>query len=464
MKYKLVFIEYIPLILVEFYFFLTLYVFLLGPLKFPVDNTANLVLTLVAYNCFLAFGYILSNKIFVIDSGVDKDYFNNFFFIILILGSFATFILYKNITFTREMSIDGITNDIYRGLLNPEKAREVYAEKIHSGKYNSNIFYSFYLLFFAWSKFVILPYIVFFWDKLSFAKKTIGVSVGFLGIFTTLASSVSAIIFNMLFAIASIFILLFIKSFHDGERFFKKVKSRLILLILSLFLILMCVWHFYSVKNDANLITDLISESPVKVASGAAGQSYLSKFGVMSKKEIHEKDGDIEDKTFFDDYYEKITFYMVNGYVGMAYSLNEKFDSTYGVGHSKYLLHVFDNYLGFDFSKKTFQRKITEKWDENIFWHSFYSHWANDFGFFGVCGVMFFLGIVFSFVYRAALYRANVFAVCLIPLFFLMFIYMPANNQIFSFVETMTSFWFLLLALFYSTKFSFRKNGEKNEI
>lgn len=464
MKYKKFLIDYFPLILVEIYFFLTLYIFLLGPLKFPVDDESYITLMLVAYNVFLAFGYVTGNKLFAIEIGLDKDHFNKNFFLILILGFFATLILYKNITFTHEMSIDGVAGDVYRGLLNPEKAREIYAEKIHSGKYNSNIFYSFYLLFFAWGKFVILPYIIFFWSNLSVAKKTIGVAIGFLGIFTTLASSVSAIIFNMLFTIASIFLLLFIKSFHDGENFFKKIKSRLILLILSLFLILMCVWHFYSVKNGANLINDIISESPMKVSSGAAGQSYLSKFGVISKKEIHEKHGNIEDKTFFDDYYEKIAFYMVNGYVGLSYSLNEKFDSTYGVGHSKYLLHVFDNYLGFDIAKNTFQRKITEKWDENIFWHSFYSHWANDVGFLGVLGVMFFCGMIFSIVYRSALYRSNVFAVCLIPLFFLMFIYMPANNQVFSFVETMTSFWFLLLALFYSSKLSFQKNGEKNEI
>lgn len=464
MKYRKILIDYLPLILVGGYFFLTLYIFLFGPLIFPVDNEINLVLMLVSYNFFLAFGYYISSRLFKIDYGIDKDHFNNIFFVILIFGFFATLILYKNITFSQELSFDRVIEDIYIGLVNPEVARRIYAVKIHSGEYDSNIFYSFYLLFFSWSKFIILPYIVFFWDKLSAAKKSIGVAVGFLGVFTTLASSVSAIIFNMVFVISSIFILLFIKSFNDGENFLNKVKARLMLVILSIFLILMCVWHFYSVKNNANLISDVVSERPVKVESGAAGQLYLTKFGVLSKKEIYEKDGIFEEKTFFDDYYEKIAFYMVGGYVGMSYSLGEKLDSTYGVGHSKYLLHVFDNYLGFDLAKKTFQRKITEKWDENIFWHSFYSHWANDFGYFGVFGVMFFLGMLFSIVYRYALYRSNVFAVCLIPLFFLMFIYMPANNQVFSFVETMTSFWFLLLALFYYSKFGSKKTGEKNEI
>lgn len=171
MKYKKFLIDYFPLILVEIYFFLTLYIFLLGPLKFPVDDESYITLMLVAYNVFLAFGYVTGNKLFAIEIGLDKDHFNKNFFLILILGFFATLILYKNITFTHEMSIDGVAGDVYRGLLNPEKAREIYAEKIHSGKYNSNIFYSFYLLFFAWGKFVILPYIIFFWSNLSVAKK-----------------------------------------------------------------------------------------------------------------------------------------------------------------------------------------------------------------------------------------------------------------------------------------------------
>lgn len=461
MKSKKFFIDYSPLILVEIYFVLTLYFFLLGPLTFSVDNKVQLVSMLVAYNIFLSLGYIVCNKLFFVESGVDKDYFKKYFYFILILGFLVTFILYKNITFTNRMNFSVIANDIYRGFVNPAEARNIYAGRINSGEYDSNIFYSFYLLFFAWSKFIILPYLTFFWNKLSSAQKIIGVVVGFLGVFTTLASSVSAVIFNMLFAIFSIFILLFITSFHDGESFLKKVKNRLPIVILSLFLMLVCVWHFYSVKSGANLVSTVLSESPVKVASGAAGQAYLQKFGVISNKE---NNGDEKSKTLFDDYFEKIVFYMVNGYVGMSYSLDEKFDSTYGVGHSKYLLHVFDNYLGFDFSKNTFQRKITEKWDENIFWHSFYSHWANDFSFYGVFAVMFIGGMLLSIVYRSALYRANVFAVCLIPLFFLMFIYMPANNQVFSFVETMTSFWFLLLALFCSGKFSFRKIGGKNEI
>lgn len=451
MKSKKILIEYFPLILVEIYFVFTLYLLLLGPLELPIENKFYLVAILLGYNIFLSMGYIFCGKKLFIESGDDKDCINKYFYLILLLGFLATLILYKGITFTNRMSFSNFFDDVYRGIISPADARKIYAGKLDSGNYDSNIVYSFYLLFFAWCKFLILPYVVFFWTSLSLPKKILGTLVGFFGVFTTLASSVSAVIFNMLFAIAAIFVFLFMLSLHDGESMWHKIKRRLPVFTLSIFLMALCAWHFYSVKSGANAVTTMLSESPAKIANGAAGQSYLHGFGVTSKAESEGKA-----KTFLDDYYEKITFYIVNGYVGMAYSLNENFDSTYGVGHSRYLLHIFDNYLGFDFSGKTYQRKITDKWDENIFWHSFYSQWANDFSFYGVAIVMFLLGSVFSIVYRFALLRQNVFAICLIPLFFVMFIYMPANNQVFSFVETMTSFWILLILLWVFGKANLR--------
>lgn len=89
--------------------------------------------------------------------------------------------------------------------------------------------------------------------------------------------------------------------------------------------------------------------------------------------------------------------------------------------------------------------KITLQWDEFVYWHSFYSYIANDVGFWGVAVIMLILGAYFSSAYLSATTEDNEYAKMLLPLFGILFLYIPAKNQIFGLLETMISFWSLTI-------------------
>ena len=139
--------------------------------------------------------------------------------------------------------------------------------------------------------------------------------------------------------------------------------------------------------------------------------------------------------------------------MGMSYSLGEDFESSFGIGHSLFLQRNFAKHLGIDVNSRTFQHKITDRWDENVNWHTAYTHFANDVGFYGVIAVMFILGISLAMTIYYLSIENNLYAKLLIPLYCIMFLYFPANNQVFGYLEYMSPFWVLtVLLIFSSTK------------
>jgi hypothetical protein len=67
---------------------------------------------------------------------------------------------------------------------------------------------------------------------------------------------------------------------------------------------------------------------------------------------------------------------------------------------------------------------------------------ANDVCFYGVIFIMFTIGYFLSMFYLSTL-RGNIIAKSILPLFAIMFAFMPANNQILCFMESLFSFWFI---------------------
>jgi hypothetical protein len=144
---------------------------------------------------------------------------------------------------------------------------------------------------------------------------------------------------------------------------------------------------------------------------------------------------------------EKITVYVAQGYYGMSLAISEDFDSTFGIGHSSFLLYQARDVFGVDLFSNTYQYKISDRWDQFVQWHSFYSQVANDVGFLGVTIVMLALGIWFSVMCHSAIVNKNILAKCILPFAVIMFFYMPANNQVFNFMDTTIAF--LMLNIFW---------------
>jgi hypothetical protein len=145
---------------------------------------------------------------------------------------------------------------------------------------------------------------------------------------------------------------------------------------------------------------------------------------------------------------------LVQGYYGFSLALDQNFTTTFGFGNSPFLSRQFEWITGISLKNRTYQYKIDNLWSESVQWHTFYSQFANDFHFLGVSVLLFFIGFFMAITWKSIFLFSNYFALLLMPLYFEMFIFIPANNQIFGYIETLSTFFILNYLMFKSIKFS----------
>ena len=148
-----------------------------------------------------------------------------------------------------------------------------------------------------------------------------------------------------------------------------------------------------------------------------------------------------------------LSTYIVQGYYGFSLALSKDFTTTFGVGNSPFLSRQFEWLTGIDIHTRTYQYKINNYWGETEQWHSFYSHMANDFHFLGVAVVLFVIGFLMAITWKAIVKYHNYYALLLLPLYFVMFVFMPANNQVFGFIETLSTYMIFNFLMFRTISF-----------
>jgi len=125
-----------------------------------------------------------------------------------------------------------------------------------------------------------------------------------------------------------------------------------------------------------------------------------------------------------------ISSYLTQGYYGLSLCMSLPWIPTFGLGTSLQIVDLISDHF-FDIRSSTYQFRAMEfGWDDRINWHSMYSWFANDVGFYGVIAVMFVIGFVFALVYKDSITTRNPFARVLVFYFALMFVFIPCNNQI----------------------------------
>lgn len=126
-----------------------------------------------------------------------------------------------------------------------------------------------------------------------------------------------------------------------------------------------------------------------------------------------------------------ISSYLTQGYYGMSLSLELNWEPGFGLGHNKAIQSLLIDILN-PIYLNTYQHRLDSfGWDENIQWHTLYTWFANDFTFYGVILIVFFIGFVFCNAYTDSLVFNNPFAKAVVYYFVLMCIFIPCNNQVF---------------------------------
>ena len=190
---------------------------------------------------------------------------------------------------------------------------------------------------------------------------------------------------------------------------------------------------------------------------------YIETTSLLGHIKIDDAFRGSDENSFLSYIYVYLSNYIVQGYYGFSQALTQDFTSTYGFGNSQFLIRQFEWFTGVDLSQYTYQHKIDSVWNETAQWHSIYSYIANDVHFSGVVLWNFIIGFYLAKVWRSYLIHDDFYSKLLLPMFVIMIIFIPANNQIFGFLETFSTFFLLtLLWLWQAYKVRFSQKSSED--
>ena len=420
MKYLL------PIVFVETYLVITLLVFSFGPIEYFLEEPLVFWGYIASYHLAMIMGYILaeitSKK--KINRTVSFDDISSFQIRFLILIAFLAFLIgHKNLTMSASIIPYDFISNIVAGLQN---STAQYVLKIarmdeYAGDKALNILY----FFVAFSKLILIPIVVFYWRKLSIIDKLLALIVSFLPVLSGISAGTNKPLFDFVFIYASSILFYFIYAYYSGKKYsFKRVVFFAVIILLFLCL---AIWFF----GEAML--------------GRGGDlTYIESTSPLGHIKIDDAYRNADKDSFLSFIYVWLSNYLVQGYYGFSQSLNVDFTSTFGFGNSPFLIRQAQWLTGYDLSQYTYEHKIEAVWGEAQ-WHSLYAKIANDFHFSGVVVWNFIMGFYLAKVWRSFLDENNLYAKFLLPLFVIMVIFTPANNQVFGFIETLSTFFLMTL-------------------
>jgi hypothetical protein len=427
-------IRYFPIIILQIYLLLTLAIFQFGPISYYIEFPIIFWGFILVYHVSFFCGYLYSikttkqivNPNIIIEYEITKKSIK----IVIFFAIVASLMGMKQFSFYQLINPSTLYDAVFAGIINP--GEQYTLKMVNVGLNNAgNKLFNIVLFFIVFSKVILIPILVLTWHRLSFSMKVAGIMASLLPVFSSISNGTNKAVFDFLIYYSSSLLCYFIYNRYKNGKF--NFRSRKFFIIISI-IALVGSFSFFGLA---------IGQRGGSVAN-IEWQSSLGHINLNSYTQNYNNYG------FYWYLYTWFSNYLVQGYYGFSLSLSESFDSTFGLGNSVFFMRQFQWLTGIDLSTRTYQHKIDEYWDYSVQWHSFYAHYANDFHFAGVSIICIFLGVLLGKVWLSVLYNSNIFGFLLLPIFALLIIFIPANNQIFGMHETTSAFFMLFLAWFLS--------------
>lgn len=416
--------DYVPMLLVEIYLLFTLLVLIFGPVRFNLHNAYTFWILIFSYHLFFIVGYIYGLN----SSNCKKEIVQKFslfrFNLLLVFGVFGVLITYKNLMNSDSIIPYNLFGDLLRGLKEPAVVYvERMSETVYEGSGKSRLMNIFFI-FFAYCKLLFIFYFIWFWKFLSSKLKFVSIIYCFLYILPSLSAGVNSVLFLFVFfSFSSILVVYFL--------FYRDRLKKLLIKLFILFLI--PIYSFGNIMSTRGGSFDyFINSSPLGDIS-------------VSVNDIDYTELTISDSLYYASVW--LDFYLVQGYYGFSIILDKEFIWTYGFGNSAFLQRQLNLLTGIDVSNFTYQHRNDNIWGEFSMWHSFYGQFANDFSPYGLIILMFIFGIFLSKIWKSVIYRNSFYGAALLPIFIIMFIFFPANNQVFGYIDSIS--YFIILSIFW---------------
>lgn len=382
------------------YYITTYLLYRFGPVIYPDNNINKSSFFLILYFLSFILGYKISSKIDIKPKNLRKID-EKYLLIILKIGllTSAFFSIAYFINFSGSINPIIITENLFTGFTNPEIG---YINNINIEKTSSIITQLTTLM--SPLTFAVIPMGVLLFNKLTLKSKISYVLVVLLDCLQYIIKGTNFGIFKILISIIIVFIVL-----YSNENS-KKINKKNILL-LSL---LGCFFMFYFLLSISSRLN--YSQIPETYLGLKVNQTH-SIFKVIPLV--------ISIPLFI------ATTYFSQGYYGFDLAFNYPFSSTFGLGSGRFLISYGEKIFGIDLWSRTYQYKMDDIWSSRVSWHTAFTWFSNDVGFYGVVIIMVIIGFLFGIIITDAYDNHSVIAVILLPLYVILLIFLPSNNIVF---------------------------------
>lgn len=414
---------YTPIILVQIYLIGTIILYSFGPLQWDTNNKVNFYILIFLYQFSLLFGYISGVKIKNTRKSIniEKKKLEKYLTICLILNIIITLLMTVRLSGMNNISIAELYENFINGITNPEVQ---YNSKFNSVIYGGKLltYCSVILSPITWTS---IPLGLYYFKKISPKIDILLISAIVFEVMHWIIRGTNKGLFDLLIMIISIQML---KTMRVKNKKRINLKSKII--------IFLCVYFVLSffIKNIMGRIGGNISI----LSQINGGTTIDTNKGLL-----------LYLPSWINTLLILLSSYLTQGYYAMSMAINIPHTPMFGVGHSIFLIENIKELIGVDLFKYTYQFKLEDfGWDSRVNWHTLYMWIANDVNFIGVVLVMFLLGYLFAVLVKDFMKNESEISICLLVLFTIMFIYIPANNQIGTSPYTAISFLVLMILWF----------------
>ncbi|MEJ6529519.1 hypothetical protein [Exiguobacterium sp. USCH10] len=411
-----------PILIVNIYILFTLLVYLLGPWNFSDNYKYFTSIFILVYLTALNFGF-LTGIYSVNTTKQSKNIITEKFLINWLKYILVASILFNVVYIIRNTGGNFISfmymyEQAFSGIVNPG---EQYFNKFSNTSISSiggGVFPKIYVILspLFWAS---TPVSILYWNRLKLTTKLLVVLAIIIEIIKWISIGTNKGLIDLVIIFVTVILTIYIKKAFDSKLDFRKISSRIMILIF--FGVLALVYFNSAIGSRIGMnYNALLYDVPINESS------LFFKF--------------LPESWHF--FIIAISAYLTQGYYAISMSFQFSFDSTLGMGSSLFLYENLKGIIGEKIWENSYVYKLSEiGWDQQVNWHSLYLWLANDWSYFGVIPIMFLLGLCFSIVWKEFLSNKNLISLILLPLYVMIFIYSPANNQVMQTPNLFVSFW-----------------------
>lgn len=417
--------KYLPLFLIEGYLIATIFLFIFGPLHFEVHNKILFWSLLIMYHLAFITGYMIRSRVKIKSrkcEGHSIRYIRSRYNICLVVSFLVWIVFTRSNTKSTSILPIGLLKNAIAGLINPSLRYYWKVSEAANTQFRSSAVVTATVILFYFAYYCLPALLIIYWNKITYIQKILSGILILLSILVGLSVGTNSMIFHEVFALIGGFI---IRRYATGQKF-SKMNQKKIKLVLGLLMVAAIVYFSHNIHSRLG---------------GQEVAYYKSKSVDITVSDLYNVSSTSSFSQLVFGPLASIEYYICQGYYGMSLALDQEFTTTFGLGHSFYMIKKFDKMFSTDMFARTYQAKIDDIWSSTVNWHSFYSQMANDVGFIGVIFIMLLLGILVSTAWMDIMYSNNFFAKCLCVLLVALFIFMPANNQLGNMTGTLFAFW-----------------------